>query len=451
MFNPFSEENNPSLTKFEQMLKTNQVLFFDSVEFESIIHHYIDFAEFSLAKKALKMGMEQHPQNVELMLLQSEILLFDGAFNAAEDLLEEIEQLSPEHEEIFLQRANICSKQKDHPQAIEQLIKALDVTEEPVEVWSLIGMEYLFLEDYIKAKDFFLKCVSENSMDYQSLYNLLYCYDQLEENIEAINTLNDILETNPYSEVAWHQLGKLYTKINKQEEALSAFEFAIISDDQFTGAYIEKGKLLEKLGRINLALENYQYALDINDPNAFVHHRMGECHLKLGNDNLAIQHFKEAIKLEPNHEKSWVALINYFVRNQDFIKAQYYVRKSLQSNTDSRELWKKSAEIHFKINFYEEAAIASKTAIELGNHDFKTWIISMDAQMHLKEWGAAMQMCQEALQLYSDQSAILYRLAGCKMRLGHKEEAQIIFNKIKSNFKIPEGFSQLFHELAKAH
>ena len=69
MFNPFSEENNPSLTKFEQMLKTNQVLFFDSVEFESIIHHYIDFAEFSLAKKALKMGMEQHPQNVELMCL----------------------------------------------------------------------------------------------------------------------------------------------------------------------------------------------------------------------------------------------------------------------------------------------------------------------------------------------------------------------------------------------
>ena len=146
-----------------------------------------------------------------------------------------------------------------------------------------------------------------------------------------------------------------------------------------------------------------------------------------------------------------MALINFLIESNDYPKALHYVKKSLQSNSDSLQLWKKSAEIHFKINFYEEAAIASKTAIELGNHDFKTWIISMDAQMHLKEWGAAMQMCQEALQLYSDQSAILYRLAGCKMRLGHKEEAQIIFNKIKSNFKIPEGFSQLFPELAKAH
>ena len=112
------------------------------------------------------------------------------------------------------------------------------------------------------------------------------------ENIEAINTLNDLLEINPYSEVAWHQLGKVYVKINKLEEALSAFEFAIISDDCITGAYIEKGKLLEKMGRINEAIDNYEFSLNFNDPNAFVNHRIGLCHLKLGNDKLAVRYFK---------------------------------------------------------------------------------------------------------------------------------------------------------------
>ena len=98
MFDNLSENTNSSLKKFEQMLKTNKVFFFDALEFENIIHHYIDFAEFSLAKKALKMGMEQHPQNVELMLLKSEILQFDGAHKQAEDLLFEIERISPKHE-----------------------------------------------------------------------------------------------------------------------------------------------------------------------------------------------------------------------------------------------------------------------------------------------------------------------------------------------------------------
>ena len=129
MFDNLSEDTNPSLFKFEQMLKTNQVLFFDAIEFENIIHHYIDFAQFSLAKKAVKMGMEQHPQNVDLMLLKSEILLFDGSFKEAEEILVEVERLSPDHEEIFLQRSNIFSKKKDHSKAIDLLHKALEVTE----------------------------------------------------------------------------------------------------------------------------------------------------------------------------------------------------------------------------------------------------------------------------------------------------------------------------------
>ena len=450
MLNPSFEDNNSSLVKFEKMLKTNQILFFDAIEFESIIHYYIDFAQFNLAKKALKMGMEQHPHNIELMLLQSEILLFDGSFTAAENLLVQIEQLSPENEEIFLQRANISSKQKNHVKAVLYLSKALEFTDEPTDIWSLIGMEYLFLEDYIKAKDFFLKCVRENPMDYQSLYNLLYCHEQLQENIEAINTLNKILESNPYSEVAWHQLGKLYIKINKFEEALSAFEFAIISDDTFTGAYVEKGKLLEKIGRINQAIDNYEFSAKLNGPNAYVIHRIGECHLKLGNNELAVQYFKESIKLEPNHEKSWISLVDYFLKSRIFVKAKYYVKKSLKSNSDSKELWKKSAEIHFKLNFFKDALIACQNANDLGNNDFKTWIIWMDAQMYLKEWQAALSICQLALQHFNNRSAILYRLAGCKMRLGKKDEAINIFDKIKINFKIPEGFNQLFPELANA-
>ena len=70
------------------------------------------------------------------------------------------------------------------------------------------------------------------------------------------------------------------------------------------------------------------------------------------------------------------------------LKAQYFVKKSLKSNADSRELWKRSAEIHFKMNLFEEAVASSQTSNELGNYDFKTWIIWMDALMNLREWGS---------------------------------------------------------------
>ena len=447
MFDNLSENTNSSLKKFEQMLKTNEVFFFDALEFENIIHHYIDFAEFSLAKKALKMGMEQHPQNVELMLLKSEILQFDGAHKQAEDLLFEIERISPKHEEIFLQRANIYSKKKDHSNAIHLLEKALDLTDEPFEIWSLLGMEHLFLEDYNKAKEYFYKCVKNNVLDYSSLYNLLHCNEQVGQYTESISVLNDLLEINPYSEVAWHQLGKVYIKVNKPEEALSAFEFAIISDDCFAGAYIEKAKLLEKMGRINEAIDNYEFSLNFNDPNAFVSYRIGLCHLKLGNNELAIGYLEESIKLEPNREKSWIALIDFLVGTKDYLKAQYYVKKSLKSNSDSTTLWRKSAMINFHLNLYEETAEGCENIIDLGDHDLKNWTLWMDSFMLVNDWKRAHKIGEKALKFHQKNPSVLYRLAGCKFRLGNRNEAHLIFNQIKNKFKIPKNINHLFPEL----
>jgi len=49
-----NEDHHFSISKFESMLKTNDVLFFDSNEFEYIIFHYLETGKFALAKKSRK-------------------------------------------------------------------------------------------------------------------------------------------------------------------------------------------------------------------------------------------------------------------------------------------------------------------------------------------------------------------------------------------------------------
>ena len=92
------------ISKFEAMLKTNEVLFFDAQEFESIVQYYIDYGKLNLAGRALEIGMNQHPGNGELLLLKSEILIFEGNFKKSLEIIEIAEQLIPQHEEIFLQK-----------------------------------------------------------------------------------------------------------------------------------------------------------------------------------------------------------------------------------------------------------------------------------------------------------------------------------------------------------
>ncbi len=104
------DENFP-LTRFESMLKTNNILFFDSNDFENIIHHYLENGKIALSKRAIKLGLEQHPTSINLRLFQVEILVIENKFTEADELLDSLHNLEPTNEEIFIQKANVLSKQ----------------------------------------------------------------------------------------------------------------------------------------------------------------------------------------------------------------------------------------------------------------------------------------------------------------------------------------------------
>ena len=100
-----------SISKFESMLKTDDVYFFDAEDFEEIIHHYLNNGKVSLGKKAIEIGLEQHPNSVELKLLRVEVLVFEDKYKDAGTLLDELQTIDAHNEEIYIQRANIHSKQ----------------------------------------------------------------------------------------------------------------------------------------------------------------------------------------------------------------------------------------------------------------------------------------------------------------------------------------------------
>ena len=84
-YNEEEEENNLSLSKFESMLKTNKVFFFDSEEFEDIVLHYMDSGRINLAKRALRLGLEQHPKSNGLKLVHVELLIYDDKIERKSD------------------------------------------------------------------------------------------------------------------------------------------------------------------------------------------------------------------------------------------------------------------------------------------------------------------------------------------------------------------------------
>ncbi|MCK0114644.1 tetratricopeptide repeat protein [Gelidibacter sp. F63206] len=446
-FSQYDDDNNYSLTKFESMLKTNNVLFFDSGEFENIIQFYFENGKIALAKKAVKLGLEQHPSSITLRLFQVEIYILEDKLPQAEKLLDALHVLEPSNEEIYIQKASVLSKRDEHQKAIDTLkiaLKLIDSEEDEADLHALIGMEYLFMDQFDNAKSHFIKCLELDMEDYSALYNIIYCFEFLDLHNEAIDFLNRYLDKNPYCEVAWHQLGRQYFTLKDYKKSLTAFDFAIISDDTFVGAYLEKGKVLEKMKKYNEAIENYNMTLALDEPTSFALLRIGNCYEKLHSDDLAVQYYFKTVHEDPLLDKGWIAITKFYNRKKNYHKALYYINKAINIDDDNVRYWKLYAQINHRLNFIEEAERGYKKTLDLGNYELDTWLARADVLIKLGEYEAAALNLIQAAEFYPETAEIEYRLAGIYFTLLENEKAQY---HLKNGWLLNSEFSFILEEL----
>ena len=429
------------------MLKTNSVFYFDSSDFINISHHYIDHANYKLADQAIKMGLNQHPDNVDLMLLNSELLIFNSKYDAAIDVLNFVEEIEPENREVYLQKATIYSKNNLSEEAIQILKNALTFIDDKIDIWNMIAIEFLLIEDFESAIPFFKKCIEFDDEDYQSLYNLIFCYENLGLIDESISELNHILEKRPYSKIAWHQIGKIYKKQGRLKEAISAFDFAIISDDQFVSAYIEKAKILEKVKRYNDALSNYKISIQLSEPNSYIFFRISRCYKKLNNKKLFIEFIKKALREEPGNEKAWVFLIKFYLKKNNIRQSKYLAKKALDNNLNSIKIIKLNALISISVGNIIEAIRYYKEIININeSQSWQIWKSLLKCILEIEEWSELLRLSLKAKKYFPNKSFLDFTISGCLLKDGKLNEAIYFYQNGSKSSKIPTELRKYFPE-----
>jgi tetratricopeptide (TPR) repeat protein len=407
-----NDKNNLALSKFEKMLKSNKVLFFDSEEFEDIIYYYLDNGKINLAKKAIALGLSQHPVSSRLQILKVEVLILENKDKEAEKLLLFLEKNVPEYDEVYIQKAAIFSKNNLHDKAIDQLKIALKYTDDLVDVNHLLGMENLFIENFPEAKLHFKTCLELNPEDFSALYNVVYCYEINEEYNEVIQFLNAFIDDNPFNEFDWHQLGLQYKNNQQFNQAVRAFDYAILIDEYFTGAYFEKAKVLQTLGEYDEAIKNYFNTLKLDDPSAVVFVHIATCYKALKNNAMAIKYFLEAVDEDPLLDYAWLTTTELLIAEQEYDKALYYIKKALDTDEDNIDYLNRLAEINVHLNLFEEAIEALKKSIDYGEISLVVYLMYADLLHFIGEYKQAIKILFKAAKIHDDNAAIFYRLSG---------------------------------------
>lgn len=155
-------------------------------------------------------------------------------------------------------------------EAIKAYKRAIELKPDFSSAWNNLGIVYLSLKEYDKAREAFLK----------ALDNILY----------------------PHPENAYLNLGLLAYEEQKYEESLRFYGRAKKAAPRFCGAYYYSAKTLKKTNQINAAIENIQLAIKFCPDFAEAYRYGGVLWMEKKKSATALQYFEKVYQLDPESD-----------------------------------------------------------------------------------------------------------------------------------------------------
>jgi len=167
------------------------------------------------------------------------------------------------------------------------------------------GLVHLWAEEDIeKALIYFQKAVEKDPNYADAIFQIGYCYGQLKQYREAIESLKQAIRIKPDYAEAHFFLGLAYGSLGRHREAIESYKQAIRIKPDYAEAHYFLGLAYGSLGRSSEEIESYKHAIRIKPDYAEAHCNLGAAYLGLGRYSEAIESLKQAIRIKPDYAEA---------------------------------------------------------------------------------------------------------------------------------------------------
>ncbi|WP_334126046.1 tetratricopeptide repeat protein [Empedobacter brevis] len=382
--------NNELIEAFEQMLDNREYKYYDSEDLVEIIEFYIEVNDSEYAKRALDFAEKMHPDNTDIKIKKIEYFLSINELKRSAKLIQELKDLASNELDYLLVQARFWGMKNMPRKAIGFYEEALLIDDEEIDfICNCIGNEYLNLDEVHSALIAFKKAVKFNPENDYSFYSIIQCYEEIHNPDDCIAFLKDFIEDNPYSEVAWLQLGLLYNYKKMYAEAINALDYVIAINPNSIAGHANKAASLEELGEYNQAIETLEETLEHDDSPAVTHLKIGELYEKLEKPQKALKAYHIAIKEDPQLDKVWAKSAALYDKMGNLEEAEYYIQRALELNEDNAEYYTNSTYYFLKQMKFEEAIKSLSRLVELKPLVFNTWFAYVETLIAIGEYEQA--------------------------------------------------------------
>ncbi len=388
--------------RFDKMLKTREVYYFDVSEFEKIAIHYLNLRDYITTLTVLKYGLNQHPNNEDLLIIKIDVLMEQQKFEQAESLIKRLISLSPKDEQYQFQLAIIYSFQNKKTECIELYGKLLDSTDPDIKYEATInlGLEYFRYEDYQRARSFLFDSFMGNPSDTDLLEKYIYCQIVNDKIDQAINDMTIFLENNPSHVQGWRSLSKLFSIVQEYDLALQTIEHAIRLKPGNCKSYKRKGTILQKSKNFQSAILAYEKALDLGCKTYSIYRKIAHCYLGLSQKWKAYKYFSLTIKSGAHNDDNWKDLLRFLIDEKLYDRALDYLENYCKFESENPRLWKLCTQVYVHFKDIEKINMCIETFLLFSKPKISKWIYCASIWVELKQWNKAIQLLFESNDLF---------------------------------------------------
>jgi len=189
----------------------------------------------------------------------------------------------------------ILFEQGDYIGAEGKFVKALLRSPERLSILINLSATLIQLEKWIECEVICQKILTIEPTNYDALLNLGVCLAHNNNEAIALEYLDQAIEINSKSDLAWTNKGNIFQELNNLSAASQCFDTALSINPTSQEALIGRGNLRNELKDYQLALEDFDHVLRLNPSNANASWNKALSLLRLGN-------FKEGWAL---YESRW--------------------------------------------------------------------------------------------------------------------------------------------------
>ena len=266
-FTDFDDEVKQLVLDFERTVMRGETQFYDIDELEMIIDYYLEVDDKEPLISAIHLAERLYPDSIE----------------------------------VKIRRAHwyVLNKENDKALSLLQSLRAAADGWQLGRIYANIAEEYVRLQQWHDAIQYYMQAFRTDSYDEQTLYNYLDTCEEADACDEACEFLELYVNDHPYSKIGWYCYGCVCRDLGLAERAVDAFEYAIAIDKNYASAYYELALANEQLDRIGEAATALTRALDAVSLHADIYRALGQLFLRHDNFDTALLYLRKAVDENP--------------------------------------------------------------------------------------------------------------------------------------------------------